>query len=264
MDSRVINVIEAETAFAHNLNGWYPSERWGGNASNGITLTSDILTVSSAQIFIPKDGNYKIAVRTVESKEHGNLLLQVDEGNITKLECNSSKTSFVWYELDPVPMNSGEHRLTIINDGSGKVDLDEIIIYSLKETEENPSLKEVFSPQSSQRTQLNYTQINPTEYEVKITTDDPFWLIFSEAFNPLWRAYIDNEEIEKVVAYSFMNGFRVNKTGDLVIKIYFTGQTYFYIGSLISVFTLFSVLIYLKWNKKFKSLKKLMKGISHL
>jgi hypothetical protein len=264
MDSRVINVIEAETAFAHNLNGWYPSERWGGNASNGITLTSDILTVSSAQIFIPKDGNYKIAVRTIESKEHGNLLLQVDEGNITKLECNSSKTSFVWYELDPVPMNSGEHRLTIINDGSGKVDLDEIIIYSLKETEENTSLKEVFSPQSSQSKELNFTQITPTEYEIKITTDEPFWLIFSESFNPLWRAYINNEEIEKVVAYSFMNGFYVDKTGDLVIQIYFTGQTYFSIGSLISVSTVFSGIIYLIWIKKAKILKKLMKVVNRV
>ncbi len=264
MDSRVINVIEAETAFAHNLNGWYPSERWGGNASNGITLTSDILTVSSTQIFIPKDGNYKIAVRTIESKEHGNLLLQIDEGNITKLECNSSKTSFVWYELDPVPMNSGEHRLTIINDGSGKVDLDEIIIYSLKETEENPSLKEVFSPQSSQPKELNYTQITPTEYEIKITTDEPFWLIFSESFNPLWRAYINNEEIEKVVAYSFMNGFYVDKTGNLVIQIHFTGQTYFSIGSLISISTVFSGIIYLKWIKKIKIIKKLKKIVNRV
>jgi len=264
LDSRVINVIEAETAFAHNLNGWYPSERWGCNASNGVTLTSDTLTLSSAQIFIPKDGNYKIAVRTVESEEHGNLLLQVDDGNITKLECNSSTTRFVWHEVDPVPMNRGEHILNIINDGIGKVDLDEIIIYSLKETEESTSIKELFSPQISQLTQFNYTQITPTEYEVKITTDEPFWLIFSESFNPLWRAYIDNEEIEKVVAYSFMNGFHVDKTGDLVIQIYFTGQTYFYIGSLISVSTLFSGVIYLKWIKKFKILKKLMKVVNRV
>ncbi len=264
LDSRVITVLEAETAFAHNLNGWYPSERWGGNASNGVTLTSDVLTMSSTKIFIPKDGNYKIAVRTVESKEYGNLLLQVDDGDITKLECNSSTTSFVWHEIDPVPMNSGEHILNIINDGSGRVDVDEIIIYSLKEPEESTSLKEIFSPPSSQLKKLNYTQITPTEYEVTITTDEPFWLIFSESFNPLWRAYINNEEIEKVVAYSFMNGFYVDKTGDLVIQIYFTGQTYFSIGSLISISTVFSGIIYLIWIKKAKILKKLMKVVNRV
>jgi hypothetical protein len=161
-------------------------------------------------------------------------------------------------------MNSGEHRLTIINDGSGKVDLDEIIIYSLKETEENTSLKEVFSPQSSQSKELNFTQITPTEYEIKITTDEPFWLIFSESFNPLWKAYINNEEIEKVVAYSFMNGFYVDKTGNLVIQIHFTGQTYFSIGSLISISTVFSGIIYLKWIKKIKIIKKLKKIVNRV
>jgi hypothetical protein len=254
LDARVINVIEAETTFAPNLNGWYPSERWGCNASNGVTLTSDILTASSAKIFIPKDGDYKIAVRTVQSKEHGNLLLQVDEGNIIKLDCNSSTTRFVWHEVEYGTMTYGEHIINIINDGTGKVDLDEFIIYSQKETAENTSLKELFSPQSSPLTQFNVTQINPTEYAVKVTTDEPFWLIFNESFNPLWSASIDDEEIEKVVAYSFMNGFYVDKTGDLVITIYFTGQTYVSLGSLISIatilisiVTLFSVLIYRKW-----------------
>ncbi len=155
-------------------------------------------------------------------------------------------------------MNRGEHTLTIINDGMGKVDLDTLIIYSIKEAEENIFLKEVFS--TYQIPQLDFQQINPTEYEVQINTDEPFWLIFSESYNPMWRAYIDDEEIETVVAYSFMNGFHVDKTGNLVIKIYFTGQKYFYIGGLISILTLLSIFIYAIWHK-FKFSKKFMKLI---
>jgi hypothetical protein len=259
LDSRVINIIEAEIAFAPNLNGWYPSERWGCNASNGVTLTSDILTLSSAQIFIPQTGHYIIAIRTVQSNEHGNLLLQVDDGKRTKIECDNDTTCFIWHEIDCGVLNSGEHRINIINDGSGKVDLDELVIYSIKNMKENSSLKEIYSPQIFQPTHLNYTQINPTEYEVKITTEEPFWLIFSEAFNPLWKAFCSDENMENVVVYSFMNGFYVDKTGDLVITLSFTGQTYFYIGSIISILTLLSVMLYLPWSlHKSKIRKKVM------
>ncbi len=257
-DSRIINILEAENAFADDLNGWQPSQSWGCNASNGVTLTSNTLTLSSAKTFIPRDGNYKIAVRTVESKDYGNLVLQVDDGNKFKLECNSSTTGFVWREVGSITMNRGEHTLTIINDGMGKVDLDTLIIYSIKEAEENIFLKEVFS--TYQIPQPDFQQINPTEYEVQINTDEPFWLIFSESYNPMWRAYIVDEEIETVVAYSFMNGFHVDKTGNLVIKIYFTGQKYFYIGGLISILTLLSIFIYAIWHK-FKFSKKFMKLI---
>ena len=118
--------------------------------------------------------------------------------------------------------------------------------------EEKTSLKDIFSPQISQPTQLNYTQINPTEYKVKVTTEESFWLIFSEAFNPLWKAYCSDENLNNVVVYSFMNGFYIDKTGDLEITIYFTGQRYFYIGSLISLSTLLSMVIYLIWSKKSK------------
>jgi hypothetical protein len=256
LDARVINVIEAETAFASNLNGWYPTVRWGGNASNGVTLTSEILTSSSTQIFIPREGEYKIAVRTVQSQEHGTLLLQVDKGHLIKLDCNNSPTQFVWHEVEYGTMTRGEHSLTIINDGTGIIDLDEFIIYSLTEPAESTSLPELFSSLKSPLTQFNSTQINPTEYEVKMKTDEPFWLVFNESYNPLWSAFINNEEIENVVAYSFMNGFYVDKTGDLVINIHFTGQSYVSMGSQISIITLLSVVvtlvsvvIYRKWIK---------------
>lgn len=257
-DSRIIYILEAENGFANNLNGWQPSRSWGCNASNGITLTSNTLTLSSAKIFIPRDGKYKIVARTVESKDYGNLILQVDDGTRFKLECDSSTTAFVWHEVDPITLNRGEYALRIINDGTGTVDLDALIIYSIKETEENISLKEVFS--TSQMPHPHFQQINPTEYKAQIKTDEPFWLIFSESYNPVWRAIIDDEEIEPVVAYSFMNGFYVDKTGNLVIKIYFTGQKYFYIGSLISILALISIFILAVWHK-FKLSNKFMKLI---
>ena len=256
LDSRIACVIESEEVFAENQSGWHLSEQWGCNASNGYVLTSRELSEESTTLMIPKSGDYKISVRMVNGKKYGNLVLKIDEETF-RVNCNTSTTQFVWHDLGPIFLKSGEHLLEITNDGLGKLDLDELVLYSVKEDEANISLGEVFS--TSQNTIVASRKLSATEYDVNVKTDRPFWLIFSESYHPLWRACVDDEEVEPKVAYSFINGFYINKTGEYSVKIYFTGQRYFIIGSFISIATLLSIAMYLTHSKCYRKLKTSLK-----
>lgn len=51
-----------------------------------------------------------------------------------------------------------------------------------------------------------FQRINPVEYRVKIKKlKEPFYLVFSEAYHPGWKIYIDNEDIRCDPIYSYGN-----------------------------------------------------------
>lgn len=247
---RILYVLEAEKAFADNLDNWRFSNYWGCYASNGYTLESNTIAEGLTKLFVPRSGNYKIAFKTFKVQGGGNLILEVDDH---RFEVNSaSLLSSDWNEVGPIKIESGEHVLGIINDGTGKIDLDEIVVYSVDEDEENTSLKDVFS--TSTIAQITYKQNSPTEYEIHVTADKPFWLILGESYHPLWKVYINGKSVDSTVAYSFINGFQINEIGNQKITIYFTGQTYAYIGALVSVASFIAIIFYLahmKWRNVF-------------
>jgi len=82
-------------------------------------------------------------------------------------------------------------------------------------------------------------------------------LSFAESYDPLWeaRVYKNGERVEvvkPVPLYGVINGFWIDKTGDLEIEIRYKPQDWFQIGLGISGATLFSCLGYLgyDWRKR--------------
>jgi len=92
--------------------------------------------------------------------------------------------------------------------------------------------------------------INPTMYTVHVETDTPFFLVFSDAYHNLWRAYVDGEEIQSIPAYSFINTFQISKTGEYDIVIEFIGQRYVVYGGIISIGSITLAIIYLMFGVK--------------
>ncbi|MDH7477437.1 MAG: hypothetical protein QHH17_03540, partial [Candidatus Bathyarchaeota archaeon] len=76
-----------------------------------------------------------------------------------------------------------------------------------------------------------------------VKTEQPFFLLFSEAYSPLWKAKIDRDPqtVQSTSAYSLINCFYINKTGELEVEVYFEGQTYADIGLKISLLSLIFV-----------------------
>ncbi len=102
----------------------------------------------------------------------------------------------------------------------------------------------------------DYKKINPTLYEVNIDSKNPFMLSFAESYDPLWYAQVTkingasakSEIIRSVPIGSVINGFRINETGNLKVKIEYEPQRWFYAGAAISLTTLLLSVLYLVYD----------------
>jgi len=211
---------------------------------------------SSAKIFIPREANYVLAARLSSGPEYGILDIGMN-GFTASINCSSSNTGFNWFELEPVFLGTGEQIISI--SAVDKVDVDEIILYSLEGEEGAIPVNQLFESDSISP-HISYEKVSPVQYRVNVESSDPFLLVFSDSYHPLWKAFLDNSEVSPVIAYSFVNGFFINKTGDFDVTLYFTGQIYADLGLRISTITFVVIVaILITPSKVFKRLRDSMR-----
>jgi hypothetical protein len=133
--------------------------------------------------------------------------------------------------------------------------IDVIWVYS---SDKNETINELISQNENTAKIISYEKINPTKYIIKIQANKPFMLSFAESYNPLWTAYAKDHEYQPVPLYSVINGFWIDKTGELEIVIRFKSQEWFELGSIITIVTLFFSFGYLlyDWKKKRETTSK--------
>lgn len=208
------------------VDGWSQISLWELEAYERPTM--------STNVYIPREGRYMFALRLASGPDKGTLNLRIN--NVTAaISCFNSSAGFEWYEIGPIYLNVGEQMITL--SGIGEVDFDEMIFYLLENGEITISLNRLFKSSSSPPS-IRLERVSSCEYNVHINSNQPFLLIFSDAYHSLWRAYIEGTEVLPIIAYSFVNGFVVNKTGEFDIRLYFTGQIYADIGLRVSTITI--------------------------
>ncbi len=249
--ARIINVIEGEQMFkwttTPHFTGW-SATRWPFNASGGlVALTTNETTWMPLKYFILKDGRYGIALRTIVGSDQGALRIVIDDTSEYLLNTSSQEHTFKWVTLAPITLQSGSHTFDLY--GEGRVEIDQMVIYSLNQGEDKIMLDDVLKTQKSQAI-LSYKMINPTKYTVQVKTDTQFFLVFSEAYHNLWKAYVDGKEIQSIPAYSFINTFQISKTGEYDMVIEFIGQRYVIYGGIISIASIAVTVIYLTFGVK--------------
>ena len=117
---------------------------------------------------------------------------------------------------------------------------------------------------------MKYEFVNPAEYKIYFESGDPFYLYFSEAYNPNWilvqniNWYKDENKLfdeTHFKAFSFLNGWYIkpdeltkNKDGLYELTLYFKPQSYFYLGLFLAGTTLIGCFSYLirDWRKRRK------------
>ncbi|MEM3596865.1 MAG: glycosyltransferase [Candidatus Bathyarchaeia archaeon] len=177
---------------------------------------------SSANITVPRSGNYMLAARVSKGSNCGKLYLNLG-GRVYILQCNSPTNTVEWCEIGPVFLEEGEHKISV--GGSGLIEFDCFIIYSLRSDEEHLSLGDLFTAKSD-GISISYEKVNPCLFRVYVNTNEAFTLIFSDTYDSLWKAFVDSEAVPPNLAYSIVNSYRINKTGQFAITIYFDGQLY--------------------------------------
>ncbi len=102
-----------------------------------------------------------------------------------------------------------------------------------------------FIPNQNETPEIIVTKKSSTKYLVDIKgSTKPFLLRFSESFNSLWQATIDDEVLPHIPANGVMNGFPVNKQGDFRIVVEFIPQKWFVIGIIITSSLLIAFLFF--------------------
>jgi len=191
---------------------------------------------STAKITVPRRGNYTIAAGVGVGPEFGTMFFGVNDA-IQRVECNASARQFEWREIGTFCFEVGEQTLSV--GGAGLAELDELLVYSQDEGVSHGlnSLFESADPPVS----LEYERKDPCTYDVRVTADEPFVLVFSETYDPFWRAFVGQEEIASNRAYSMVNSFHVDRTGSFTVTITFAGQRYADAGIGVSIASFFSI-----------------------
>jgi len=128
-----------------------------------------------------------------------------------------------------------------------KVDVTQkIAVYELLE------FKDHFFGLGEETPGIQWQMINPTKYQVQVkNAQEPFQLVFSEAYDSLWQAKLNSKVIISKPYQGFLNSFLIDKTGDFELTIEFLPQKYVYYGGVVSLFTLLvSFLVLIKFCQK--------------
>jgi hypothetical protein len=184
-------------------------------------------------LYIPRGGHYVLAVKAT-----GTLSI-----NGTSLSCDGG-----WKYLTLPELRRGEHVIVFSTDD--EVYIQSLILFTLNQ--EVSGMQEIFKVETTNLL-LDYKQMSPVEWEVTVNASSPFVLVFTEPYDRLWRAYVNGREVEPIMLYGMVNGFPINETGILHIRIYYTLQTYYNVGlftSCISFITLAFLCIYWKHPRK--------------
>ncbi|MGC8895815.1 MAG: glycosyltransferase [Candidatus Bathyarchaeia archaeon] len=201
---------------------------------------------TSTTLSILRDGNYRCFIRVNSTSENGKIYLKLGE-KTSEISLSNSSNKYEWFDAGTFRLNAGEQRLSI---GTiGKVGIGQILLYSLSENE-NLNLSELFTCKTNAPA-VEYEKVNPCTYKVRVNASEPFLLVLSESYNPLWKALVGDEEISPVPIYSIVNGFFVNKTGNLTMTIQFTGQTYVDVGLKIALTSLIFIAAVILTPSKF-------------
>lgn len=110
--------------------------------------------------------------------------------------------------------------------------------------------------------QVTYEKINPTKTIVKIKkASAPFILTINNSYNPGWKIYEGNKNIlslffskavfekDHIKSYGYSNSWYIDKKGDYEFTVYYEPQKAFYVGGVITIATLISI-IYLIYKRK--------------
>lgn len=199
----------------------------------------------SCNFYIPEDGKYRIAVYFNNQNFSGNLVINLNNNAIKKMNFNDkdNKIKNFWFETDTLELPKGLSNIFIYKEGDGEIETKKFVIYKSKM---HSDIKEIFKTKE-EFVPVNWQLINPTKYRVKLSIEKPAYLIFSEGFDNRWVLNF-KKPVSSIPAYSLVNSFFINQPGQIDTILEFTPQRYVYKGLWVSGIGLVLISIYLLYN----------------
>jgi len=231
-NKKIIHILEAENDLYYQ--NTTPSNKYGGEASNGEILILNPNSTIWQNITIAKKDNYGLTIRS-----KGLLQIQIENQTYT-----INSTSLKWNHLNITQLKKGNCKIQLTTPNTAELDV--LWLYSTQHP--NETIQDIFTINQTPAKIINYTKIDPTKYTININATDPFILSLAEAYDPLWTCYVNDEKILSTPLYGVINGFWINQTGQLEIVIEYEPQKWFYYSLTISIAALLICFTYLTYN----------------
>jgi hypothetical protein len=208
---------------------------------------------AKAEILFPTSGKYMIAARLAVGKDYGTLYVKAGATEYA-ISCEDSNDGLQWREVGPFSLDAGQQEVQLRP--VGKMDLDTIVVYSLRPDEDSLSINDLFKEKATPPS-VTYDKVDPCKYIVHVDSNESFLLFFSESYHPSWEARIDGVEASHFIGYYIINGYAVERTGKFDIIITFAPQDSVDLALEISLATLVSLLIAgVIWSKPLVPLRR--------
>jgi len=198
---------------------------------------------------VPVDGSYEFYLRApadanprlkINIDSSQNIKIAIDGNGIEEVR-ESVPKSFQWYKAGEIYLQQGYYNTTL--ESIHPIGADLLRLSLSHQKVENPA------------PELKFEKISPTQYTVHVNASQPFFLIFSESYNPQWKAYFGDVNWfetfwgkhiggdKHFLVNSYANAWYIEKTGKYDITLYFLPQSLLYIGVIVSLLTLAFCLI---------------------
>lgn len=230
--------------------------------SKGIAFSSQGNEEIDYNLYVPKDNEYILALRSLNGK--GEQLLKMSFSGKEELLPYKSEGEFEWFVKGPFQLKKGRYKLSIRNPGGFKAINVVALIPKNRWTEVDKFAKtilgkfekiEIDGREGMRRLQdllaqskwhtVGYKMISPVRYEVNLPQDG-YWLVFSDNYHKEWKLKKGKEFFGSYPFYSTINGFYY-KSEWQGAEISFEGQKRVRWGLYFSAVSILSLAILFLW-----------------
>lgn len=107
------------------------------------------------------------------------------------------------------------------------------------------------------RAPVEFSEINPTLYNVRVDAATPFWLVLNTAYNEGWGAYLEDgawqqlsiflgqSGVKEHINYHGFNAWYIEQTGDVSVTLQYYPQLTYYASIMVSGVTIMIIVVYL-------------------
>lgn len=197
---------------------------------------------------ILRSNTYSLALRAASyGDQSAEIGVRFGSGFEHKIVLPGNSRELKYFTIGPFNISAGTQLIQIST--YGRLRLDQLLLY---ERSGNSSLNQLFAVTKT-KSSIPYANahltVNSGKYFAHVVTDKPFFLFFAESYHPMWRAYVDGQNILSQSTYGGFNCFYLSKVGEYIVRIQFLGQLYVWYGSLVSLVTIILVSVYVSRKK---------------
>ncbi len=207
---------------------------WGGfGTSFGLNKNSFKYGTISFKVPLEQPKKESVQLKIYPPQGSASPFAWLDQNKISLKKANNSKVDHF-----KATLNLNDKNKQLLVEQSGK---DNYFIELSRTAKASFSTKE-------EKTDLSHEMISSTQHQIKVKTEKPFVLIFSESYHPYWKAstIIDGENHYFNIhgkANGFANGYYIDQTGSFTVLLDFTPQKWFDLFWLLTLIGLITSLL---------------------